>query len=190
MRVTVVALAASLTLGGCSILNLDGSPTDQSGTKAAEPAVAPATGVTINGDGYSYSAPEGWVTPENIAKPEKVDTFAVNVSDSDGFADNMNVLPSPRGQVSSEQVETQGVQELKDARATEVTVGSRSTIAGSESAHLSALFTSGQTEYRIEQYYLTHNAKTFIVTFSFSSTVSQADRETLAKSVLATWNWS
>jgi hypothetical protein len=186
----VVALAASLLVTGCSIGSPTASTHQPGGAPSSDPGVTPATGKTVTGNGYSYAAPDGWTVPDGVAKPAGVDTFVADVADKDGFADNMNVLLSPAGQVSSEQVETQGVQELKDAGASDVKVGSRSTIAGSESAHLSAVFPSGEKEYLIDQYYLTHSAQTYIVTFSFSSTVSQADRETLAKSVLATWNWS
>ncbi|MEO6942604.1 MAG: hypothetical protein ABI238_01715 [Terrimesophilobacter sp.] len=182
MKVAAVALAASLILAGCSVLAA--GPT-KSGT-----AVAPAAGKTVTGNGYTFVAPKGWAEPENSATPTGVDTFVANLTDTDGFADNLNVLLSPAGQVTPEQVESQGVAELQDAGATEVLAGDRVTVAGSESAHLSAGVTSGDSTYQIEQFYLSSGGQTYVVTFSFSSTVSKADRDAVTSSVLATWSWT
>jgi hypothetical protein len=141
------------------------------------------------GTGYSFVVPEGWAVPEDVIKPKSVDTLAANLTDADGFADNVNVLQPTAGEFSPEQIESEGVAQLKTAGATDVLAGDRVTIAGSESAHLSAGLTSDHGKYVIEQFYATHAGQTYVVTFSFSPTVSAADRNSLASSVLATWSW-
>jgi hypothetical protein len=190
LGLSALALATSLVLAGCFV----SSPTapsepDPGTTKASEPAVAPATGETIMGTGYSFVVPEGWAVPEDVIKPKSVDTLAANLTDADGFADNVNVLQPTAGEFSPEQIESEGVAQLKTAGATDVLAGDRVTIAGSESAHLSAGLTSDHGKYVIEQFYATHAGQTYVVTFSFSPTVSAADRNSLASSVLATWSW-
>ena len=191
LSVTVLALATSLALVGCSASPPAGpSEPDPGTTNSSEPGVAPATGETIMGDGYSFVAPDGWSAPEGFEKPAGVDTFVANLADSDGFADNVNVLLSPAGEVTPEQIESDGVAELEAAGATNVTVRDRVMVAGAESAQLSAAFTSGSAQYQIEQIYATRAGQTFVVTFSFSSTVPEADRSALTSSVLATWSWS
>lgn len=198
MNIAALALATSLLLAGCfgssptgpaaPGSSVPGSSVQDPGTKA--PAVAPATGETVTGNGYSFVAPEGWTVPTGVAEPSGVDTFMANLADTDGFADNVNVVLSPAGEVTSEQVETQGVTELEGAGATDVTVGDRVTIAGSESAHLSAVFTSGAAVYQVEQFYASQSGQTYIVTFSFSTTVPVAERDAVTSSVLATWTWA
>lgn len=118
------------------------------------------------------------------------DTLAADLTDADGFADNVNVLLSPAGEITPDQVESQGVDELEAGGASAITVKDRITVAGSESAHLSAGLTSSGVDYQIEQFYLTHDGSTYVVTFSFSPSVADTDRDLLAESVLAGWTWS
>ncbi|MFE1645979.1 hypothetical protein [Microbacterium sp. P01] len=184
-RAAVVLLIASLALTGCA----SASSTDSSESSAPEVTTAPASGTTITGTGYSFAVPEGWDIPEG-EKPAGVDSLAADLTDTDGFADNVNVVLSPAGEVTPEQVETQGVSELEDAGAADVTVQDRVTVAGSESAHLSASLAASGTDYQIEQYYVSQDGQTYVVTFSFSPTVGDADRTDLSESVLAGWTWS
>ena len=178
--VAALALAVSLALAGCS------SPAS---SDAPEPSAAPATGNTITGTGYTFVVPEGWDVPTDVTLPG-ADVLAADLTDTDGFADNVNVVLSPAGEVTPEQVESLGVDELEGAGATDVAVGDRLTVAGSESAHLGAGLSSNGSDYLIEQYYVTHDGQTYVVTFSFSPTVSESDRDEVSESVLATWDWS
>jgi hypothetical protein len=189
LSVTVLALATSLALVGCSLPAGPSEP-DPGTTKSSEPDVAPATGETIVGDGYTFVAPAGWAAPKDFEKPAGIDVLVANLADVDGFADNVNVLLSPSGEVTPEQIESQGAAELEGAGATNVTVRDRVMVAGAESARISAVFTSGSTQYQIEQVYATRAGQTYVVTFSFSTTVSEADRSALTRSVLATWSWT
>jgi hypothetical protein len=180
-----LAAALSLTLGGC----FSPSPVSPGTEETAPPAISvdPATGDTITGTGYSFNAPEGWGIPGST--PTGVDSVVADLNDTDGFYDNINVVLSPAGAVTPEEVETAGVAELEGVGATDVQVRPRVTIAGAESAHLSALLSQSGATYRFEQYYATDAGQTCVITFSFSDTVSQADREALAESVLASWTW-
>ncbi|MFT4221199.1 MAG: hypothetical protein QM611_11895 [Microbacterium sp.] len=180
-----LVLGVSLALAGCATT---GPQATTSASPAAETTVAPAVGETISGTGYSYTVPEGWGVPDPIEGYDP-DSFAADLDDTDGFSDNVNVIVSPAGVVTPDEVESAGFDELESVGATDVTVGERVTVAGSESAHLSASMSANGQEYVIEQYYTTDDQQTYVVTFSFSSSVPQADREALAASVLATWTW-
>jgi hypothetical protein len=187
-----LVLTSALALAACSS-NSGGSGGSGDGDSAASvPTIsaAPATGETVSGDGYSYNLPEGWAISDDPTLVGQADTLAYNPADADGFADNVNVLLTPSGEVTPDQVETQGVQEFKDSGSTDVVVDDRVTIAGSESAHLSGPLTNAGASYFIEQYYPSHDSQTYVVTFSFSDTTSEADRATVTDAVLASWQWS
>ncbi|MFG6445898.1 hypothetical protein ACFXP7_11330 [Microbacterium sp. P06] len=188
----LATVALALVLAGCSSPAApEAEQTEMSSPSATATTTTPtAAGDVQQGDGYSYTAPEGWGIPEGQEKPAGVDTIAADLEDTDGFADNVNVVLSPSGEVTTEQVETLGVQELEGGGATGVEVLDRVEIAGVESSHLTALLSSEGTEYRIEQYYPTNAGQTYVVTFTFNDTVDEADRDALAQSVLATWEWA
>jgi hypothetical protein len=182
----VLVAATALVLAGCSIT---APPSPDPQTEAPTSDAAPATGDLITGDGYSYHVPEGWgLPPQDLGTGS--DTLALDLADDDGFKDNVNVLLSPAGEITADQVEAAGPPELESSGATDIEVRPRVAIAGEESAHLAAVFTQGTATYQIDQYYPTHEGQTYVVTFSFSQTVSQADREALAESVLASWAWA
>jgi hypothetical protein len=197
-RTPILATALlALVLAGCSSTpaSTESAPAESpsqsdSPSDAASPDTAPADGETISGDGYSFSLPSGWAVPTDQAPPTGVDTFAADLEDADGFADNVNVVLSPSGEVTSDQVETLGLDELEGAGATEVEVLERTTVAGAEAAHLTALLSASGAEYRIDQYYPSHDGQTYVVTFSFNDTVPEAERSALADAVLGSWEWA
>lgn len=201
-----LALSAALLLAGCgmSVVEPESSGSDDSNASASPDSsassspssapsndIAPATGETITGSGYSFSVPEGWGLPPEDVTAGQADVFAADLTDvEDGFSDNVNVVLSPAGEITAEQVETLGVEELEANGATEVVADERIEVAGSESAHLSAMFEQQGVQYAIDQYYLTSGGQTYIVTFSFSPTVERTQRTEVAESILATWAWA
>lgn len=186
-----LAAALTLTLAGC--FSPSAAPPTGESAPATETAPAttaePATGELITGTGYSFNAPESWTSFAG-SMPTGVDVVAIAATaDADGFSDNINVVLSPAGEVAADVVETAGVSELEGAGAADVTVRPRVTVAGADSAHLSAQFTASGATYQIEQYYATNAGQTYVITFSFGLSASQADREAVAGSVLASWTW-
>ncbi|MCK6079129.1 hypothetical protein KZX37_00680 [Microbacterium sp. EYE_5] len=189
LRITsaIAALVlAALVMTGCG--GRSDAETPPSATSDL-PAIAPADGETVAGEAYGFTLPQGWGFPDGAPDTFDETTFAAFLDDQDDFADNLNIITSPAGEVSPEQVESVGVDELEGAGATDVTVLDRVTAAGQETAHLTAGFEQDGVEYQIDQYYLTDAGQTYIVTFSFSPDVSQEDRDQIAQSVLATWQW-
>lgn len=192
-RIPALATASvvlALALAGCSPATIGTDTPAASSTTAPSESAEATTGDRITGDGYSFIAPEGWGIPDGQAVPDGVDTAVADVTDTDGFADNINVVLSPAGEVTNEQVETIGVQELETGGATDVQVLERVTVAGVESSHLTALLASSGSEFRVDQYYPTNAGQTYVVTFTFNDDVAEADRTALAQSVFATWEWT
>lgn len=185
IRASVTMLVAVFALTGCSLLpaSLDVPP-----TVPTEIGAPPATGETITGAGYSFVAPAGWSVPPDMALPG-VDLFVGNMADPDGFADNVVIGHFPSGRVTPDWIELHGVKELESIGASSVEIRNRVIIAGSESAHLAAIVSIDGHENQAEQFYVSNDEQTYIVTFSFSLTVPEADRDYLAESVLKSWTW-
>ncbi len=189
----VGAAALALALAGCGVtappVDVDTDTGTGTGTEAPDTSTAPATGELITGDGYSFQVPDGWGTPDQPTPGFDPDAFAADLGDADGFSDNVNVLLSPAGEITADQVEELGAPELENAGATDVAVQPRLNVAGAESAHITAKFSANGVPYWVEQYYPTNAGQTYIVTFSFSESVAEGDRVALAESVLASWTW-
>lgn len=179
-------LAASLLLAGCGGAD---SPEGSGGPAESGSSQPAATGDTITGTGYTYNVPEGWGEPEQSIPGFTPDSLAADLTDTDGFADNINVILSPAGEVTAEQVETAGVAELEGAGYGDVTIEDRVQVAGSEAAHLSATLTQGDTTSAMNQFYVNADGQTYIVTFSYNVDVSDADRAAVYDAVLASWAW-
>ncbi|TFC26407.1 MULTISPECIES: hypothetical protein [unclassified Cryobacterium] len=177
-RVVGAAVVAVLALAGCS------SPTPTA------ISAAPATGETLFGGGYDLTVPRGWSVPKDVTLPDDVDVIAADLADADGFVDNVNVIVSPAGGMTPDQAESSAVDEFEGA-GVNVTIRDRIMVAETESVHLSAKGSINGADYQIEQFHIpVTDWNTFVVTFSFSPTVSEADRNKLSESVLATWSWT
>lgn len=191
-----VLLLAALALGGCAAPAAssggvaEATPEATRTSSAATLDAEPATGDLITGDGYSYTVPEGWAVPEQEVSGFAPDTYVVDLQDADGFADNVNVIASPAGLLSADRVEEAGVSELEAAGATAIEVKDRVLVAESEAVHVTASIETAGTAYALEQYYVSDDDQTYIVTFSFSESLAAADRDAIAGSVLVTWAWS
>lgn len=196
LRPAAVISALVLTVAGCggsSDSSSDGdSPSKDSKTSAAAPSADAATGATITGKGYTYNAPEGWEKPkQDIPGTEAADTFAADLGDDDGFADNVNVLiqdPTP-GKLD-DGIEKTLVSQLEQApNVKDVEARERTTVAGDTSVHIAST-QDNAVKNLSEQYYVVHDGVLYVITTSFSTTVSQADRDEISESIIASWKWA
>lgn len=199
-RVAALAIVSTLTLAGCGGSGSDDeSPSDSKTSASADatettdaPDAEAADGDSITGTGYSYTVPEGWAVPDQeIAGTEQTDSFAADLKDTDGFADNVNVIrldPAPVDDL--DQLEDGLKAELENAGSQDVTVGDRTEIDGDETVTITSVQTQNDKKYLTDQYNAIHDGVSYVITFSFSDTVSEADRQDLAASVLASWKWN
>jgi hypothetical protein len=196
-RVAALAVVSTLTLAGCGgsdgdDTSSDGSSDSSSSTDAPDKDdasdVAPATGDTITADGFSFKAPQGWTDAKDV-NPSAI-ALAANRQDTDGFADNVNVISDPTiVGADMDKLESSIEKVLTNANAKDVQVEDPIDVDGEEAARISALFELNGNKYRTEQFAVDHDGKGYVVTFSFSEDVPDADRDELAESVLQTWTW-
>lgn len=186
------AVTAVLACAGCT-----GAPSAESTSSASESAAttspAPtsaAKGELISGTGYTYRVPKGWGRPPNNVPGFDPDSLAVDLRDNDGFTDNANVILSPVGEMTPARAEDAAENELTAAGAKDISVNDRITVTGSESAHVTAVMSINDKDYRIEQFYLTDNDQTFVVTFSFSTSLTAGDRAKVTGATMASWAWT
>lgn len=190
LAVASVFVVLSLVFTGCSITGSASESTGSSASPDTERDERPAAGETITGFEYSYVVPDGWGEPTTAASSPAPDSVAANLEDTDDFPDNVSVFALDSGKAETSLVERVQVDQLKAFGATGVTVNDRVTVAGSESPHLTITGTEQGKSFIAEQYYVSTDDQTYIVTFAFSETVGSAERVKIADSVLATWKWS
>jgi hypothetical protein len=192
-RIAALTIVSTLALAGCG--GSDDEPkTDTKTSSSADKSddTEAAAGEKIDGTGYSYSVPDGWKVPDQkIPGTEQTDTFAADLTDQDGFADNVNVIrldPAPIKELDP--LEDALVNELKTAGSQDVTLQDREEIAGDEAVHISSKQNQQGKTYLTEQYNAIHDGVSYVVTFSFSDTVSDDDREDVSESILNSWEWA
>jgi len=194
-RSASVLAVLALALAGCGGSD-DDKPTDEtSSSDVAEIDADPADGDTIKADDFSYSVPEGWedASDLDIAKglPASAVSLSMDLTDTDGFVDNINILridPAPVTDLGK--LEDASVRELETADTTDVKVGDRVAVDGSPAIHITAGMTQMGASYLVEQFNVIRDDVSYVVTFSFSTDVTQADRDEVSQSVLASWQWA
>jgi hypothetical protein len=203
-RVAALALVSTISLAGCSSSDSGGDDSPSDDTTSASPSADEPTdeapeedveapdGDTIQGTGYSFAVPEGWAKPEqDIPGTEQTDTFAADLKDTDGFSDNVNVIrldPAPIDDL--DKLEDGLKAELEGAGSKDVTVGDRTEIDGDETVSISSVQSQNGNNYLTDQFNAIHDGVSYVITFSFSETVSEDDRSALAASVLSSWKWN
>lgn len=171
-----------------SKLGLSDAATSCSAPTPAAITVPPATGIVIQGTGYSFHAPAGWTLP---SRPTQADSYAISARpDANGVYDTVNVLLGELNTDTLVEQQQRGAEYLEQVvGATQVKIRPLIDIAGEASVHISSLQThQGVTEWS-EQYSLSHGKTTFTITLAFNQDESQPDREAVANSVLASWTW-
>lgn len=145
LAVSAVALSLVGGLAGCSSSpSGSGGDAESSSSAPSTPSTAatttatPAAGETIAGDGYSYAVPAGWGKHDSAAAAG-TDTIGIDLAPTGDFASNVNVVLSPAGAVTADQVESVVGKELESSGAKDVTILDRVTVAGSESPHVTAV---------------------------------------------------
>ncbi|PUA80988.1 hypothetical protein C7S10_11400 [Nocardioides currus] len=134
--------------------------------------------------------PKNWGKPGRTVPGFDPDSAAFDLRDTDEFTDNINVIASPTGRISPDEIEDGVQEELERTGATDVEVHDRVVIAGEESAHVSGGSSVNDVDYIVEQYYVSNDDQTFVVTFSFSPDVPAKKRTRVTDSTLSTWTWN
>ena len=203
-RLAALAIVSTLTLAGCGSSDSDGDDSPSKDTTSSSPSadapdedadapdVEAPDGDTITGTGYTFAVPQDWATPEQeIPGTEATDAFAANLKDTDGFSDNVNVIrldPAPIEDL--DKLEDGLTAELERAGSKDIQLGDRVDVDGDEAVSITSVQSQNGTNYLTDQFNAIHDGVSYVVTFSFSETVSEADRQELAASVLSSWKWT
>lgn len=189
VRSSVVLAALALAVSGCA--GSDGSSGAAKPAATKTSSVAPATGDTVTGTGYSYLAPKGWRPPSQKIPGFDPDSLVGDSADKDGFTDNLNVIrvdPAPTDDADA--LESAAEKELKTARATGIKVLPQQQVDGTPAVHLTSGFSQNSVNYLVDQFSMIHGKVVYTITFSFSSTVPPERQDSVAQSVLTTWKWA
>ncbi len=183
-----LTFAAALALTGCSSSPSDSSDDTTQNSPAATEAAA-ATGSEATGPGYTFNAPEGWeVQPEDMIPG--VDVVVMGEVDAVGFAENINALQTPAEDTMTEEFESAAVKQLEAVGNTDVVVRDTVTVAEVETVRVTSKGSQEGVDYHTDQFFLTSDGKTNIVTFTFNISRSDAEMDEFAMSVLNTWSWN
>lgn len=155
---------------------------------AAADGASAADGAIV-GSGYTYSVPEGWGQNEDTAAlAGSADTLAIDLAATGTFANNVNTIVST-GEFTPEMFEASS-SELESAGATDIAVGDRVMLDGVEAGHLTSTMTQSGVTYLVEQFAAARGGVTYIVTFSFATDSTEAERSDAINIVLGSWTWS
>lgn len=186
-RRPVAACATVLLVLGLASCGSDDGSSDPESSASATPSAEAATGDVVEEEAFSYTMPEGWA---ELDEPRAV-TAAADENDDDGFRDNLNAVEDAMvAQMSGDELTDSVVQSLESAGVKEVTVRDAVTIDGEEAIHVASVFSINDNDYRTEQYAVAHDGAGYVITFSHSMETTQAERDEVDRSVLATWTWA
>lgn len=193
VRSALVASAAALVLtacgGGDGGSDADAESSASSSDSAAASDVEPASGDTIEAEGFSYTVPEGW--KKNTDLQGTALTLALDSTDKDGFADNVNVVTDPTiTTLEGDDLADAITNALEQADVTEVDVRGTFDVDGEEAVHTTGLFNLNGNEYRVDQYSLTVDDVGYVITFSHNKEQSESERDEVDHSILASWSWA
>ncbi len=177
MRILGLIAATALFLTACGGGDGDEAAPDES-----------AGGTTITAEGFTYLVPDGWKDITDRIGDGFLSAVG-DTKDKDGFADNINVSNMATAEIDLGQTEDSAKSELEDVGATDVTILERTKVGGVESAHISANTTAQGATYHVDQYYTLVGDTGYIVTYSTSPDLSDADREDVITPILASFDW-
>lgn len=205
--VLLTVLGAGLAAGcgagtpGMASTPLSPAPTSASARVSAPPStpVLRATRVTarpvhgdrIEGQGYAFRIPRGWrdVTG-SVDHRGGVDRAAgARVADH-GFNSNVNVVVTPGALTPAQTAQVaHSIEQRIRPTAPSYAVLRPVLIAGEHAGHLAGLRSRANPPYWLEQYVVSHGARAYVVSFSFSRQVPSGQRRRVIDGVLASWTW-
>jgi hypothetical protein len=161
------------------------------GTQTAQSSVT-AAGPLIRGTGYSFHAPPNWRDVTSVGnRPAAVDRAAASTKSVHGFPSSVNIVLS-RGGLDEAALSTMASNLEKSMRATapRYVMRQNTKIAGLTAKHLSGLRSTSSKHYWLEQFIVGRTQHTYVITFTFSSRLTRAQRNDVIGSVFAGWQWT
>ncbi|MGD9960434.1 hypothetical protein [Nocardioides sp.] len=198
MRNLAIVAASVLLLAGCgSSTDSDvaadptepassaSSPTQSPSTEPSDsPTVKPATGAQLDAVAFSLTVPKGWADI-NEGDDKAVVLYAADLRENGDTPDMVTVRRgAATGSVAA--ATARGAALLKAGGATKVKAMAPVEVCGTEVAHVRAIKTAPGVHTMLNQYSLTAQGHTWLITFSTNQWQVEADRARLLDSVLST----
>jgi len=191
MRKLIIALAAAmLFLTGCSVSVGNKTDSKSSDGPSASVSQAPA-GKTITGKGYSFTAPEGW---EDIQKEmgDQFDAAARESGQTDGFADNINVITAGSSGITLEKLKESIEGQLKAAGGKNIKILDDIKIDGVPAAHAQAEIPVPNKAGLIahtNQFYIVREDGEFLITITSEGGFDDPKTQGAVARILNSWKW-
>lgn len=190
LRTAAVLAFVALALAACSS---DSTPTpapsaSASASGSAGPSASPTPGTLVGRDAFAVTVPDGWVE-----QPDAGGALLLAVSDEavDGYPTNVNVVEDPTlAQVAPEQLEEVRQAPLTASGATQIKAVGDYEVDGDQGVQITYEQNVRAIAVRSDEVTVTHGDTGYIVSFSFSPSVSRDDRDAVIASVMDTWTWA
>ena len=188
-RLVPLAIVLGLAASGCAGATEEAS-TESAATvsTAASPSPPPKGSKRFSTPDFFFYAPKNW--RDYTRQAQQAVIAVMTASDTDGFADTVNVIRLDPAPITDLDVLEEALQaELQNAGAKDIEVLDRVQLDGVEAVHDSAVMSAGENEYRIEQFNAISDGVSFVVTISHNT---DADPDAMAKdidTIISTWTW-
>lgn len=202
-RITTIAATIALSAliltacGGEDDSTSETSATQESSesepdTEDAEDAESaePEAGARQEYGEFSYALPEGWKDATRMVE-DPIVSAALDSKDSDGFADNVNVVHlSPAPEPDLDSLEKLAAAELEAAGATKIVTLERYDVDGAAGIRQTAVLTQQGQTYRVEQYNAIRDGDSYVLTFSHNVDTPNEERREDIDPILASFAWA
>ncbi|MGJ9422519.1 hypothetical protein [Aeromicrobium sp. CF3.5] len=194
LRTTAVALVAALALTACSAGG-DGDPvvTQEPADNPSNAAASPDVGTLVGSDIFAVTLPIGWTQTGGVGE----DTlFAVSNQAPDDIPTSVNVVEDltlvqmAPDQLSAERIESLSTGGRGTPPPTDVTEVGEYEVDGEQGLRVSYLQDVTDVSMRSEEISVSHDETAYVITFSFSPTVTEGDRNKTIASVMDSWTWA
>lgn len=199
-RIATIAATIALILTACG--GEDDSTSESSSAQQSsesEPdtedgedseSAEPADGDLQESDEFSYALPEGWQDATQMVK-DPIVSAALDSRDSDGFADNVNVVHlSPAPEPDLDSLENLAADELEAAGATKIVTLERYDVDGAAGIRQTAVLTQQGKTFRVEQYNAIRDGDSYVLTFSHNVDTPDEERREDIDPILASFKWA
>jgi hypothetical protein len=189
MRKTLIALSTTvLFLSGCSV-SVGNTKSESSSSSTPQQADA---GIKISGQGFSFNAPKGW---ENITE-QLGDQFAAGAretGETDGFADNVNVIRTGKSGATFEEVKRSIKSQLEQAGGKNIALLDDTKLDGVTAAHGRAEIPVPENAdgliAHVDQYYVITDEGEYVLTITSQTGFDEAKPKANAAAILNSWKW-
>lgn len=211
-RFAGLVAALVLALAGCSAEAPTGapasdptsSPSDPTSDTARDPASSsaapssptakpqrPKNAKIIEGQGYSFALPKGWVDLTRTMRTERptLDVAVGAATQTDGFASNLVVDVTPIGEENTDTIDDVAEQILQSVqkRAPNYAIRPHASVGGLSAAHLSGKYTASKQPFWLEQFVVIGSSQTIVISFSLAPGSTAKERRRLIDTVLGSW---